>query len=104
MPACTSGVRRQFLRSRPMYFDDQLRRNFGSPDLATVSPAVLADGTERMLVDFGLEKDRARRFAIWSLLFILGSAPDLDIAFKSEEDRDAARSFMDMIAAAQGED
>jgi hypothetical protein len=36
------------------------------------------------------------------LLHILGSAPDLDVAFKSEEDRDAARNFIDLIAASGG--
>jgi hypothetical protein len=34
------------------------------------------------------------------LLHLLGSAPDLDMAFKEEADRDAARNFMDLLAAA----
>jgi hypothetical protein len=29
-------------------------------------------------------------------MFMLGVAPDLDVAFKDEADRDAARNFMDM--------
>lgn len=49
------------------------------------------------LVDFGLEKDRARRFGLWTLLHMLGRARDLDIAFREAADRDAARDFMDMI-------
>lgn len=80
-----------------MQLDDQLRRYFGTDDLAAVSPAALEAGVEKMLVDFGLEKDRARRFGLWSLLHMLGSAPDLDVAFKDTEDREAARNFMDMI-------
>jgi hypothetical protein len=28
---------------------------------------------------------------------MLGSAPDLDVAFKEERDRDAARTFMDLL-------
>jgi hypothetical protein len=28
---------------------------------------------------------------------MLGNAPDLDIAFKEEADREAARDFMDMV-------
>lgn len=79
-----------------MDFDDQLRRYFGSKDLDAVPPAALAAGVERMRVDFGLESDRGRRFALWSLLFLLGSAPDLD-AFDDPADRDAARDFMEMM-------
>jgi hypothetical protein len=30
----------------------------------------------------------------------LGSAPDLDAAFKDEADREAARNFMDLIQGA----
>jgi hypothetical protein len=56
-----------------------------------------------MLVEFGLEKDRGRRFAMWTLLHMLGAAPDLDVAFKDEEDREAARDFMDMLDAADEE-
>ena len=50
-----------------------------------------------MEVDLGLEKDRNRRFALWTLMHMLGAAPDLDVAFKDEADREAARNFMDMI-------
>jgi hypothetical protein len=83
-----------------MDFDDQLRRYFGTGDLAGVPPEALAAGLERMRVDLGLETDRGRRFALWALLQILGEAPDLDVAFKEEADREAARSFMDLAASA----
>lgn len=79
-----------------MNLDDQLREYFGSADLATLSPQGLAAGIERMQVDLGLEKDRARRFALWALLHALGAAPDLDVAFKDPADREAARNFMDL--------
>ncbi|MGV3513326.1 MAG: hypothetical protein ACO1OX_15095 [Novosphingobium sp.] len=80
-----------------MQLDDQLRRYFGTDDLAAITPAAMEAGIEKMLVDFGLEKDRARRFGLWTLLQMLGSAPDLDVAFKDVEDREAARNFMDMM-------
>ena len=80
-----------------MDFDDQLRRYFGTKDLPSIAPGALAAGIERMKVDLGLEKDRGRRFALWALLHILGEAPDLDVAFKDEADREAARNFMDLI-------
>jgi hypothetical protein len=85
-----------------MNFDDQLREYFGTADLAELSPAALVSGTERMRVDLGLETDRGRRFAMWSLLYMLGDAPDLDVTFKDPADRDAARDFMDMVDAAGG--
>lgn len=80
-----------------MEFDDQLRRYFGTTDLSMVTPAALASGAERMAVDFGLEVDRGRRFALWTIMHMLGSAPDLDVAFEDENDRNAARDFMDML-------
>ena len=84
-----------------MNFDDQLRRYFGTGALGEIAPSALEAGIERMRVDLGLEKDRARRFALWALLHMLGSAPDLDVAFKDEQDRDAARNFMDLADQAR---
>ncbi|GGZ08969.1 hypothetical protein [Novosphingobium colocasiae] len=80
-----------------MDFDDQLRRYFGTADQADIAPAAMEAGVERMRVDLGLETDRGRRFALWALLTMLGAAPDLDVAFKSREDQDAARDFLDML-------
>ena len=85
-----------------MDFDDLLRRYFGAADLAEASPAVQEAGVDRLRVDLGLEKDRDRRFALWSLLYVLGQAPDLDAAFKDEADREAARNLMDLLAANDG--
>jgi hypothetical protein len=79
-----------------MDLDDQLRRYFGTADFAALTPDVLASGVEHMRVDFGLEQDRARRFALWTLMYMLGDAPDLDIAFVDEAEREAARNFMDL--------
>jgi hypothetical protein len=85
-----------------MDLDDQLRRYFGTADFSAIPPAALEAGIERMKVDLGLEKDRGNRFALWALLHMLGSAPDLDIAFPDEPDREAARNFMDMADRADG--
>ncbi len=84
-----------------MDMDTMLLRYFGTSALEEVKPEAIPAATERMLVDFGLQKDRSKRFALWSLLYMLGSAPDLDVAFKEHEDREAARNFMDLMAAAQ---
>lgn len=87
-----------------MEFDDQMRRFFGTDDLGAVSSEGLASGIERMRVEFGLETDKGRRFAMWSLLYMLGSAPDLDVAFKDPRDRDAARTFMDLLDQANADE
>jgi hypothetical protein len=84
-----------------MNLDDLLQRYFSSTDLASVSPAMLEAGTDRLRVDLGLETDRSRRFALWSLLYLLGEAPELDVAFADPADRDAARTFMDLLAAGE---
>jgi hypothetical protein len=86
-----------------MNFDDQIRRYFGTSNLASVPAEALNAGIEHMKVDLGLTKDRGERFALWALLHTLGSAPDLDVAFKSEADREAARNFMDLIEGSGGE-
>lgn len=84
-----------------MDFDDQLRRYFGTTDMASIAPTTLTAGIDRMGVEFGMEKDRGRRFALWTLMYMFGAAPDLDVAFASDEDRNAARDFMDMMDRAQ---
>ncbi len=61
----------------------------------------MSSGLERCRVDFGLEQDRGKRFALWSFLHMLGAAPDVDVAFEDETDREAARNFMDLLAASQ---
>ena len=80
-----------------MNFDDQIRRYFGTSDLAAVPPDALDAGIEHMKVDLGLTEDRGERFALWALLHTLGSAPDLDAVFESDADREAARNIMDLI-------
>lgn len=84
-----------------MDFDSLLLRYFGTGDVAEIQTGALEAGVERMLVDLGLERDPGKRFALWSLLHLLGSAPDLDVCFKDADEREAARNFMDLMAAAQ---
>jgi hypothetical protein len=86
-----------------MDFDDLLRRYFGSSAISEITSNARAAGVDRVLVDFGLEQDRGKRFALWSLLHLLGAAPDLDVSFKDEADREAARNLMDLLAATDPE-
>ncbi len=83
-----------------MQLDEQIRRYFGTSDLAAVPPQALDAGIGRIKVDLGLARDPGERFAIWALLHLLGSAPDLDVVFKSEADREAARNLMDLLQGA----
>ena len=96
------------IRHRPGYkllmqLDDLLQRYFATTDLSGVSPDTFAAGIEHCRVDLGLEEDRGKRFALWSFLHMFGSAPDLEVAFENEEDREAARNFMDLLAASEGD-
>jgi hypothetical protein len=87
-----------------MDFDQLLVRFFGTDDLSALPPDQVASGVERLRLQFGLEKDAGRRFALWCLMFMLGIAPDLDVAFKDEADREAARDFMDAAEQEMEED
>lgn len=79
-----------------MDFDALLTRFFGTADIADLPPDQLVAGIDRLRLQFGLEKDSGRRFGLWCLMYMLGAAPDLEAAFDDEEDREAARDFMDM--------
>jgi hypothetical protein len=86
-----------------MDLDDLLQRYFGTSNLSEASPAMQEAGIDRLRVDFGLETDRPKRFALWSLLYMLAHAPELDVAFEDEGDRDAARNLMDLLASSDDE-
>ena len=79
-----------------MDFDQLLVRFFGTDAIADLAPDQLAAGVDRLLLQFALERDGGRRFALWCLMYMLGVAPDLDDAFEDAADREAARDFMDM--------
>ena len=87
-----------------MNLDDLLFRwYFDTSNVSQVPPAAQTAGIERIEIDLALEKDRGSRFALWALLHLLGSEPQLDVAFEDERDRDAARNFMDLLAATDEE-
>ena len=80
-----------------MDFDDRLRHYFATTDVTSITSETMQAGVERMLVDFGLEQDRTRKFALWALLHTIGAAPDLEAAFDNEEDRNLARDLMELL-------
>ena len=87
-----------------MDFDQLLIHFFGTEEIADLPPEQIAAGIDRLHVQLGLERDGGRRFALWCLAYMLGAAPDLDVAFKDEADRDAARDFMDTVDSELDED
>jgi hypothetical protein len=78
-----------------MDFDDLLIRFFGTADIDTLAPERLLEGVKLLQMQFGLERDGERRFALWCLMYMLGVAPDVEDAFDDEDDREAARDFME---------
>ena len=86
-----------------MNLDTLLVRYFRTADLGMVGAETLASGIERCQVDLGLEQDRGKRFALWAMLYLLGSAPDLEAVFDKADDWDSARNFMDLLAASEGD-
>ena len=82
-----------------MDLDDLLQRYFATSNLSQLNPDVLSTGIGKCQVDLGLEQDPGKRFALWALLHMLSSAHDLDATFESEDDRNAARTFMELLEA-----
>lgn len=80
-----------------MDFDYLLTGFFGTTELGDLSTDQLASGIDRLQVQIGLERDGGRRFGLWCLAYMLGVAPDVTTTFEDEEDRDAARDFMDTV-------
>ncbi|NIJ25229.1 hypothetical protein [Sphingomonas japonica] len=87
-----------------MDFDQLLIQLFGTAEIADLAPERLSAGIDRLQVQLGLERDGGRRFALWCLAYMLGAAPDLDVAFEDEADRDSARDFMDSVDRQIAED
>ena len=67
-----------------MDLDTLLLHYFGSDDPDAIDPGALALGKEKLAVDFGVERDPGRRFALWTLMDALGFAPLPAEAFEKE--------------------
>lgn len=79
-----------------MDFDTLLNHYFDGGELEALSPEQLDRGLEALKIDFGIERESGRRFALWALLHMLGDAPDPEDAFDNSAERDAARRFATM--------
>jgi hypothetical protein len=87
-----------------MDFDQLLVRFFGTQDIDTLAPDALVAGLNRLRLQFSMEKDAEQRFGYWCLLYMLGAAPEIEDAFASEDDREAAREFAEELDAEMDED
>ena len=67
-----------------MDLDQLLIHYFGRGDPDAIDPDVLGDGKEKLLVDFAVERDPGRRFALWTLMDALEIAPLPAEAFRKE--------------------
>ena len=78
-----------------MDLDALLEHYFGPGDLEAMPPAVLAQGRERLTIDFGKEQESGRKFALWVLMDALGFAPLPADAFpKHPELKRAAEDYL----------
>lgn len=78
-----------------MDLDALLHHYFGTDDPDTIDAATLAAGKQKLAVDFGIEREAGRRFALWSLMEALGDAPAPAIAFANEPAlREAADAYL----------
>ncbi|HEX7822118.1 MAG TPA: hypothetical protein VF463_16030 [Sphingobium sp.] len=71
-------------------------RYFGADTLEAVDEVRLAAGKEQIAIDFALEREPSRRFALWVLMEGLGIAPSPADAFKEPALRVAANAYLDM--------
>lgn len=79
-----------------MDLDQLLAHYLGTADLDAIPQAQLGAAQERMGIDFGVERDPSRRFALWTLMDALGFAPVPAEAFEKEPAlRQAAERYLD---------
>ncbi|MBU6268344.1 MAG: hypothetical protein KGN34_12445 [Sphingomonadales bacterium] len=67
-----------------MDLDTLLHHYFATDDLAALDEATLARGCEQLGIDFGVETEPSRKFALWVLMDALGIAPPPAEAFDEE--------------------
>jgi len=83
-----------------MDLDALLHHYFGTTELDDLDEAAIDTGRERLSIDFGIERESGRRFAMWALLHALGHAPDPARAFKDPRERSAAETYARAAALA----
>lgn len=77
-----------------MDLDALLQHYFGSTDPDALDPTQLSAGKEKLAIDFGVEREPGRRFALWTLMEAFGIAPPPAEAFKDSNLRRAAEGYL----------
>jgi hypothetical protein len=77
-----------------MDIDLLLLHYFDSPDPDEIAPLRLAAGKQRLTLDFAVEREPGRRFALWTLMEVFGIAPPPAQAFKDPALRRAAEDYL----------
>lgn len=67
-----------------MDLDALLLRYFDTDDLAGLEPEALVRGCEQIGIDFGIEQEPGRKFALWVLMEALGVAPSPTDGFRDD--------------------
>lgn len=73
-----------------MDLDALLLRYFDTDDLGALEPETAARGCEQLAIDFGIEQEPGRKFALWVLMEALGVAPPPAEAFEKKPQLRAA--------------
>lgn len=67
-----------------MDLDALLLHYFGTDEPELLDESAVARGKERLAIDFGVEQEPSRKFALWTLMEGLGIAPTPADAFEEE--------------------
>jgi hypothetical protein len=67
-----------------MDLDALLLRYFDTDDLGAIGDEAMARGCEQLGIDFGIEQEPSRKFALWVLMDALGIAPLPAEAFEKQ--------------------
>lgn len=76
-----------------MDLDALLRHYFDTDDFDAIDAMTRTLGQERLALDFGVEQEPGRRFALWTLMEALGIAPPPAEAFKDVRLQRAADAY-----------
>ncbi len=77
-----------------MDLDALLFHYFETDDPDSIDPARLEDGKHRLVIDFGVERESGRRFALWTLMEAFEMAPPPAEAFKDARLRRVAEDYL----------
>lgn len=88
-----------------MDLDALLHHYFGTTLPETLSPEAMLRGKEALAIDFGVEREPGRKFALWVVMDAIGTAPLPAEAFeKYPELKAAAEDYLTASERMQRED